>query len=401
MSQASSTGKGGGAGSIKTINGDTGSITGSTVTIFANRAVNHSGSSVGFDNSGTISTLSVTDTNYNTLIGFDSGNSSVSGGGATLNTGVGSSVLTSLTSGVQNTGLGISALTSVTSGRNNLALGIATLSTLTTGNTNIGIGWQAGANLVSGSVNILIGDTAGTNYTTSESSNILINHAGVVGESHVIRIGTPGSAGEQQNKAFLAGVTGVTVAGSAPVGVDTNGQLSSLGFGTATNVLTSNGAGSSPTWQAAGGFTAVNWSVKLSGNISNVTGDNTQYAILYDTVTFDTASGYSAGTGLYTIPTTGKYFISITHFVFGGGVADTVFLGFLLINGATNVRLMDANPGNLGLTANGEFMQSATFLYSATAGDTIGAYVQVSGGTKNVGVAGGTESCLFSGFRVA
>ncbi len=187
----------------------------------------------------------------------------------------------------------------------------------------------------------------------------------------------------------------------APLIGGANKSIVSGGLGTAGQVWTSNGAGVAPTFQAAGGVTPVNWSVKLSGNISNVTGDGTDYAILYDTVTFDTASGYAAGTGLYTIPTTGKYLISITHFVFGGGVADTVFLGFLLINGATNVRLMDANPGTLGLTVNGEFMQSATFLYSATASDTIGVHVAVNGGTKNVGVAGGAQSCLFSGFRVA
>ncbi len=41
----------------------------------------------------------------------------------------------------------------------------------------------------------------------------------------------------------------MTVSTSAPVGIDGSGQLSSLGFGTAGQVFTSNGA-SSPTWQA-------------------------------------------------------------------------------------------------------------------------------------------------------
>ncbi len=193
----------------------------------------------------------------------------------------------------------------------------------------------------------------------------------------------------------------INVTTQNPVAIPTfQGGTGLTSPGTTGNVLTSNGT----TWTSSpggGGFTPVNFSVKISGNIANVTGDGTQYPILYDTVLFDSATAYSTGTGLYTFPTTGIYQINLTHFVYGGGVSNTTFLGFLYVNGATNIRLMDANPGNLGLTVNGEFMASATYLYKATAGDTMGGYVQVGGGSKNVGVAGGTESCLFSGFRVA
>jgi len=183
---------------------------------------------------------------------------------------------------------------------------------------------------------------------------------------------------------------------------DASGVITSTTAGTSGQVLTSNGSGSAPTYQPASGFTAVNWSVKISGNISNVTGDGTTYTVLYDTTTFNNGGGsYASGTGIYTIPTTGVYQINVLNFVFGGGAADTVFIGNLLINGATNVRLFDANPATLGLTANGEFMQFASFLYSATANDTIRVQIAVNGGTKNVGVAGGTQSCIFSGFRVS
>lgn len=501
---------GGGGGIIQTINGDTGSITGPVVTIYANNAANNSGSSVKFVNSGTVSKMNLSDANGNTCLGYLAGS-------ATL-------------SGIRNTAVGPFAMNVAGNSNVNVAIGTASLTSLTAGDSNCCVGSQSGLYLLTGRNNVLISsDLAGQNYMSAESNNILLGNVGVGGENNVIRIGQQGSGNRQQNKAFLAGVTGVTVAASSPVAVDSNGQLSDLGFGTATQVLTSNGPGVSPTWQAAGGggtinavintpiipgidyttvqtiplytpttdfvpnslillfdtivadlgggqfsigtnspnfdniistgsfgtigvsgdytlnvpvspihtvlngetitlnistgetattctgrafitgsplsgggsgFTPVNWSVKLSGNISNVTGDGTDYSILYDTTVFDSATGYNSGTGLYTIPTTGIYQISITHFVFGGGVADTIFLGFLNINSGTIVRLMDANPGALGLTANSEFMQSATFLYSATAGDTIGVHVVVNGGAKDVGVAGGAQSCLFSGFRV-
>ena len=77
MSQAgmNNSGSGGGGGSaITTIDGDVGSITGSTVTIYADNAANAAGSSVKFINSGTISTLQLSDANENTMIGKNSGN---------------------------------------------------------------------------------------------------------------------------------------------------------------------------------------------------------------------------------------------------------------------------------------------------------------------------------------
>lgn len=317
---------------------------------------------------------------------------------------IGSQTGEKITIGTDNVFIGSSAAENSSSTSQSIGIGTAALSGYSTGTStdgNIAIGYTALGNLTSGVRNIAIGYGV-TNYTGAESSNILIGSLGVGSESNVMRLGTSGTGTQQQSKTFVAGISGTTVAASAPVAVASTGQLSSLGFGTSGQVLTSTGASSSPTWQAGGGgFTPVNWSVKLSANISNVTGDGTIYNIIYNTVTFDTASGYSTGTGLYTFPTTGVYQINVLDFIFGGSSSNTVFLGFLLVNGSTNYRLMDANPATLGLTANGEFMSSATFLYSATAGDTMGVNIDVNGGSKNVGVAGGIESCIFSGFRVA
>ncbi len=329
--------------------------------------------------------IAINSGNQNVLIGSNNGSKLTSGSdNVFLGTGVGHNAIASS----QNVGIGTSCLAAITTGSSS--------------DGNIAIGYSSLGNLVSGTRNICIGYNTGTNYNTSESSNILINNAGLITETNTIRIGTAGSSQGQQNKAYLAGVTGVTVSASSPMGVDTNGQLSDLGFGTATNVLTSNGAGVSPSWQAALGFSPVNFSARLTGNISNVTGDGTDYAILYDNVEYNVGGGaYNGATGEYTFPQLGKYLITVTNFIFGGGVADTVFLGSLVVNGSTTFRLMDANPGTLGLIANGEFMQSASFLYEVAGIRSMAVHVNVIGGTKNVGVAGGTQSCIFSIFRVA
>lgn len=347
---------------IQTINGDTGSITGSTVTIFANNATNNSGSSIKFVNSGTVSTLNVTDAFENTLIGLGAGNLTLTG---IANTGLGENVLQSITNGLQNTAIGQDAAFSMTTGSGNVSLGhfshkdmitgannvavgeasmqqantcvdcigigtealfVATGSnnigigyrsgySMTSGTFNVGIGWGSlsgstigtgnvclgqeagnginGANnisigfqsmfgssttsnsicigfetgrslssgtgnvamgilsmnsLSSGSENTILGNQSGQSYTSSESNNILLGNgvSGVVGENQTIRIGST------QTRAFCAGITGVTVASSAPAAINSLGQISSLGLGTSGEVLTSNGA-SSPTWQAVGG----------------------------------------------------------------------------------------------------------------------------------------------------
>jgi hypothetical protein len=184
---------------------------------------------------------------------------------ATGNVGLGLQALSAISSGIDNVAVGLQSAFLITSGHSNTAVGYQALGTAqATTNGNIGIGQSSGHGLAgdnnvvigtnalsNGGVNnnIAIGANSANSYNGIEANNIIIGNSGVVGESNVIRIGTAGSGTGQQSSAYLAGVTGVTVAASAPVAVASTGQLSSLGFGTATYVLTSNGAGVSPTWQ--------------------------------------------------------------------------------------------------------------------------------------------------------
>lgn len=188
---------------------------------------------------------------------------------ASDNVGMGYLALTSLTSGTQNTVVGRVAGPSITTGQNNVIVGynaggllatsinntaigtnaLTTFNSVITAGKNTALGSGAGLALASGVNNILIGYLAAQNYTGAESSNIILGNDGTLGESHVIRIGTQGSGTGQQNLAYMAGITGVTVA-SSPVGIASTGQLSDLGFGTAGYQFTSNGAGNSPTWVA-------------------------------------------------------------------------------------------------------------------------------------------------------
>ena len=109
------------SGAIQTINGDTGSITGTTVTLYANQAGLNCGGTVIFSNSGTTSTLNVTDVNNNIVIGQGSG---------TVATIFGS---------------------------NNTILGFGSFTSASVANSNVGIGGQVLVNTVSDSGLVAIG----------------------------------------------------------------------------------------------------------------------------------------------------------------------------------------------------------------------------------------------------
>jgi hypothetical protein len=171
----------------------------------------------------------------NTAIGFEALFSNTTGSGNTAhswsslhsnttglnNTATGGSALNNNTTGFFNTANGVGALFFNTTGSFNTGNGANALLSNRTGNNNTGNGLSALNNNTTGSNNIALGALAGTNLTTG-SNNIYIDSRGRSTESGTIRIGT------QQGRTFVAGISGVTVAGGVGVIVDTNGQLGTV-----------------------------------------------------------------------------------------------------------------------------------------------------------------------------
>ncbi len=206
---------------VVTINGDTGSATGTTIT---ETGVN-SGSSVRFSATGSTVSLNVTDASFNTIIGNAAGNLTLSGS--------------------SNVSLGRVTFFGLTTGSNNTCIGDASSVGITTGTQNVSVGSQNLKNLLTGSSNVSIGYLSGNSYTGSEASNILITSTGTTGESNVIRIGTQGSGSQQQNKCFIAGIAGVTVANTTIVTQNSSTtQMGTIPYveGTYTPVLAFNSA---------------------------------------------------------------------------------------------------------------------------------------------------------------
>lgn len=110
--------------------------------------------------------------------------------------------------------------------------------TIVSATDNTSIGFDALNSLTTGAHNIALGSSAGTAYST-ESSNIVIGNGGTAADANTIRIGTQGSGAGQQNKAFIAGITGVSVSNLQMVTIDTTtGQLGSQAVTPGTNAWT-------------------------------------------------------------------------------------------------------------------------------------------------------------------
>lgn len=219
---------------VTTINGDSGSVTGATLTFNAN-GNSLSGATVNFTGSGSTMQLTVSSAAQNTFIGFDCGRTAASGG---PNTVVGTQAAKAFTNGVDNAGVGPGALRSATSASNNVCMGSGSLQ-----------------NLVSGGYNVCFGIIGGQVYSGSESSNIQINafNTSIGGESNVLRIGSgTGTGNAQVNKAFICGIRGISVATSDQIlVVNSSNQVTALAAGTSGQLLQSGGAGANPAFTTA------------------------------------------------------------------------------------------------------------------------------------------------------
>lgn len=275
------------SGFVETLTGDTGGAVGPTsgnINVIAGLSTRNSGSTVSIIGNPATSTLTLNleDANNNMMVGYQSGNASITGrqnsafgvqtgsalttgsdnvlvgyqagtaltGGsgiaATYNTFVGAFAGYQATTAYNNTGLGYTVFQNLTTGSNNIAIGINSAQNTTSATSNISIGTAAGAAITTGSSNIVIGGSAvsnasgigsviaigtnaGSGWTSNESVNICIGNGGISGDTGVLRIGaTSGGAGNYvMTSAYIAGIYGNTPSSAQYVTVNSSGQLGS------------------------------------------------------------------------------------------------------------------------------------------------------------------------------
>jgi hypothetical protein len=87
----------------------------------------------------------------------------------------------------------------------------------------VAIGYNALFNNTTGGFNTALGPAAGSQLTIG-SNNIDIANKGIAAEANTIRIGTTGT----QTNTYIAGISGVTVAGGVGVITDSSGHLGTI-----------------------------------------------------------------------------------------------------------------------------------------------------------------------------
>lgn len=371
----------------------------------------------------------------NTFSGESAGNTSLTIANATHNTAIGTAALNGLvgTAGgnaQNNTALGAGSLQDLTNGSQNLAAGTGSAATLLTGNYNVILGdGAASAYVAAESSNIILGANAGV---VSESNVMRLG-------------GGTGAGNGQQNKAFISGVNGVTASNPMMVTInsatdqlgvaavpsssisitgDSGGALTGAAFtftGGSTG-LTFAGAGTTETLGgtlaiANGGTNATSmatstgivkydgtrlvtsstakidssnrytntaqpaFSAYNSADQTSVTGDGTEYTILYNTSLFDQNSNFSSPT--FTAPVTGKYMLGGTVAMYNIG-AQTYLIVRVKVAGTSAQTVITNRSGVSALAAFGALGVNFKIFLPMTATDTCTITLEVGGSTKTI-----------------
>jgi hypothetical protein len=103
----------------------------------------------------------------------------------------------------------------------------------------------------------------------------------------------------------------------------------------------------------------------LDTTVTNVTGDGTEYTVIYDTEVFDQGADFVLATSIFTAPVTGKYQMSAVGTLIGGTVMTTILLRFQTSNRVSRYQL----AYNAGFTSVAS--AAASFLDLMDAADTL------------------------------
>lgn len=364
-----------GGSAIDTINGNSGSVTGSTITITTG-ASNTQGTAL-FTGSGSTLTMTFSDISDNLGLGTNSLHS-LSGGNTNVAYGPNSGLFVS--SGAQNCLVGDSAGVNVSSGNYNSFFGNGSGGGITSGSYNVACGYNAGMNWGGGG-------------TGAASSSIAINSTGIAGDTNVLRIGdATGSGARDLAAAYICGIDGVNVGSVSKVLTMASDQLGTATITAGSNITVTPGAntitiattgstGGAETFHTdSGNATASSNAITIaggggistSGSGSTVTitatgGGFTWHDVTGGSATLAAQNGYIADSGsltTFTMPTNNAFGDTIKIVGKGTGLWKIVYgTGQNIVFGSST---STTTTGNISSTNAGDCIEMVCTTASAT-----------------------------------
>lgn len=198
-----------------------------------------------------------------------------------------------------------------------------------------------------------------------------------------------------------AGLTGQPLVSGGAAALPTYGTLPIAGggtgvasFGTSNGIVVFNGTNlvnyAGPQISSSGVYTntyQVAFNAGLSVTVNNVTGNNTKYNIVFDSIVYNVGGGYNAGTGFFTAPVTGTYEL-LFRYNFNGITSShtSCEIGFYYNNTPAYNMAKRYNPYNISVS--GGVIDTFIFTGKMNSGDTYGSWIEVDNGTKVINLLG-------------
>ena len=159
--------------------------------------------------------------------------------------------------------------------------------------------------------------------------------------------------------------------------------------GSGITVTNGSGVSGNPTISTSGTTNNNLFIARLSSPQANVTGDGTNYTIVFDTVVANQNSVYNNATGIFTAPNTGYYFFNTGVYI-NGVITEhnAASISYTCSDSTKNAYVSQWNPTTYQQIINPQQALNGSLLVNMTAGDTMKIVVTVTGSTKVVSVNG-------------